>query len=76
MMRQTVMGQFGGINGALSGVAGGISNIAASMTNNNTQAVDQQVRIEASFPGVSVAAEIEEAFNSLINQAAQYNIKK
>lgn len=76
MMRQTVMGQFGGINGALSGVAGGISNIATSMTNNNTQAVDQQVRIEASFPGVSVAAEIEEAFNSLINQAAQYNIKK
>lgn len=76
MMRQTVMGQFGGINGALSGVAGGISNIATSMTNNHTQAVDQQVRIEASFPGVSVAAEIEEAFNSLINQAAQYNIKK
>jgi hypothetical protein len=34
------------------------------------------VHIEASFPNVSVAAEIEQAFNDLINQVAQYNIKK
>lgn len=38
--------------------------------------VQQDVKIEASFPGVSVASEIEEAFNNLINQVAQYRIKK
>lgn len=32
----------------------------------------QQVKIEASFPNVSVADEIENAFNDLLNQAAQY----
>ena len=40
------------------------------------QTIEQQVHIEASFPNVSVAAEIEQAFNDLINQVAQYNIKK
>ena len=32
----------------------------------------QQVKIEANFPNVSVADEIENAFNDLLNQAAQY----
>ena len=40
------------------------------------QTIEQHVHIEASFPNVSVAAEIEQAFNDLINQVAQYNIKK
>ena len=30
------------------------------------------VTIDASFPNVSVASEIEEAFNDLANQAAQF----
>lgn len=34
--------------------------------------IDQQVHIDATFPNVSVAAEIEEAFNNLVNQAVQY----
>lgn len=41
-----------------------------------TQMVDQQVHIDATFPNVSVAAEIEEAFNNLINQAVQYSSQK
>ena len=34
--------------------------------------VPQMVTIDASFPNVSVASEIEEAFNDLANQAAQF----
>ena len=34
--------------------------------------LQQDVRIEASFPGVSNHTEIEEAFNNLINTASQY----
>lgn len=47
-----------------------------AQTDSGTQKVEQQVHIEASFPNVSVADEIEQAFNSLLNQVAQYNIKK
>lgn len=75
LMRQTVQSQFGGINGSLLGVTRGIAS-AAQTFSHESQTVDQQVRIEASFPGVSVAQEIEDALNSLITQAAQYNIKK
>jgi hypothetical protein len=38
--------------------------------------LEQQVHIEASFPGVSDRNELEEAFNNLINQAAQYANRK
>lgn len=76
MMRQTVAGQLGSLNGALSASVGNISSIASYTPEPTSQAVDQQVRIEASFPGVSVAKEVEDALNDLINQAAQYNIKK
>ena len=34
--------------------------------------LQQDVHIEASFPGVSNHTEIEEAFNNLINTASQY----
>lgn len=45
--------------------------------NTNNNLVPQMVTIEASFPNVSVASEIEQAFNSLADQAAQYaSIKK
>ena len=38
--------------------------------------LQQDVRIEASFPGVSNHTEIEEAFNNLINTASQYANRK
>ena len=38
--------------------------------------LEQQVHIEASFPGISDRNELEEAFNNLINQAAQYANRK
>ena len=40
--------------------------------NSSTEKVPQMVAIDASFPNVSVASEIEEAFNDLANQAAQF----
>ncbi len=39
-------------------------------------AIEQNVHIEASFPGVSDRNEIEEAFNNLINKASQYANRK
>lgn len=42
----------------------------------NTQAIQQQVQIEATFPGVSVAAEVEQALENLLRQVAQYNIDR
>lgn len=43
-----------------------------TVINKDIQQVDQTVSIDATFPNVSVAAEIEEALNNLINQAVQY----
>lgn len=40
--------------------------------NSGNNIAAQQVKIEASFPNVSVASEIEDAFNDLLNRAAQY----
>lgn len=76
MMRQTVAGQLGSLNGALGAQLQGYNSTIASYAASQQQPIDQQVKIEASFPGVSVAQEIEDALNSLITQAAQYNIKK
>lgn len=76
MMRQTVASQLGSLNTSLFASAAGISSLAQPPAQNEAQTVDQQVRIEASFPGVSVAQEIEDALNSLITQAAQYNLKR
>lgn len=41
-----------------------------------TTTLDQNVHIEASFPGVSDRYELEEAFNNLINTASQYANRK
>ena len=38
--------------------------------------VEQNVHIEASFPGVSDRNELQEAFTNLINQASQYATRK
>ena len=41
-----------------------------------SQMLEQSVKIEAIFPGVSDRNELEEAFNNLINQASQYANRK
>jgi len=44
--------------------------------NNGSQIIEQQVHIEANFPGISDRNELEEAFNNLINKASQYANRK
>ena len=60
---------------AMSQQFGGIlsspNNIAAAAS-----ALEQNVKIEASFPNVQDKYEIEEAFNTLINKASQYANRK
>jgi TP901 family phage tail tape measure protein len=45
---------------------------AAQSLNQATEAIQQQVQIEANFPDVRDAKEIEEALNNLVNMASQY----
>ena len=54
-------------NAQLSGVLS-----APGFNHMNERSIEQNVHIEASFPGVQDRNEIEEAFNNLINQASQY----
>ena len=42
----------------------------------NQEVLEQNVKIEASFPNVSSRSEIEEAFETLINRASQYANRK
>lgn len=51
-------------------------NVQKTIINKDVQQLDQQVHIDATFPNVSVATEIEEAFNNLVNQAVQYASRK
>lgn len=46
------------------------------LIDHNNSVIEQNVHIEASFPGVSDRNEIEEAFNNLINKASQYANRK
>lgn len=73
-MREVVRMKMQNMNGNLGRQADGVA--SKTVVNKDIQQVEQSVQIEASFPNVSVAAEIEEALNNLINQVAQYNIKK
>ena len=59
---------------ASSGFASLLS--SSSMINDSSQEIQQTVSIEASFPGVTERGEIEEAFNNLINRAAQFVNRK
>lgn len=70
LMREAVAQKIAALNGR------NISGAELKSFADRAQTIEQQVHIEASFPNVSVAAEIEQAFNDLINQVAQYNIKK
>ena len=55
---------------------GGMLNSPTYHGNNGETVVQQDVRIEASFPGVTDRNEIEEAFNNLVNRASQYANRK
>ena len=55
---------------------GGLLSTPSFGNNSTSQTVEQNVHIEASFPGVSDRNEIEEAFNNLINTASQYANRK
>lgn len=77
MMREAVGRQMGAKSLALDSQ---VANASASASDYTPAAqemqFDQNVKIEAVFPGVSAAGEIEQALNSIITQAAQYRIKK
>jgi hypothetical protein len=49
-----------------------ISNYNVGDTSTSSSAVDQNVKIEATFPNVTNSNEIQDAFNNLINRASQY----
>jgi hypothetical protein len=54
---------------ALNAQLGGLLS-APSLYHNETGVLEQNVKIEASFPGVQDRHELEEAFNNLINKAS------
>jgi hypothetical protein len=55
---------------AMNNQLGGKLSTPGFIHNTTTQALEQNVRIEASFPGVQDRLEIEEAFNTLVNRAS------
>ena len=60
---------------ALSQQLGGTLSSPGYVENGN-DVLEQNVKIEASFPGVTDRTEIEEAFNNLVNKASQYANRK
>ena len=60
---------------SMSSQLGGMLN-SPSLGVHSNEVLEQNVHIEASFPGVQDRNEIEEAFNMLINQASQYANRK
>ena len=52
------------------------SNIRTPYNNYKGNSLEQNVHIEASFPNVTNHLEIEQAFNNLVNAAAQYANRK
>ena len=55
---------------------GGLTTPSIGGSFGSSTSLDQNVHIEASFPGVQDRHEIEEAFNTLINKASQYANRK
>ena len=56
----------------LIGTYANIEGMAAAAKQSTNQMLEQAVHIDASFPGVKDAREIEEALNNLVNVASQY----
>ena len=77
LVRGQIDAQFGAVDSRLFAKTGRVADeITPVIPKTETDAVgDQKVYIEANFPGVSVASEIEDALNSLVVQAAQYQSK-
>lgn len=73
-IRGVVQSQIGAVELGMLGKTGRIADITPYIPKAETQSVDQTVHIDASFPGVSAAAEIETALNNLIVQAAHYSL--
>lgn len=73
-MREVVKLKMSSMNSEIQKKTDG--NAQKTIINKDVQQLDQQVHIDATFPNVSVAAEIEEAFNNLVNQAVQYASRK
>lgn len=73
-IRGIVQSQIGAVELGMIGKTGRIADIAPFIPKSENQSVDQTVHIDASFPGVSAAAEIETALNNLIVQAAHYSL--
>lgn len=73
-MRDVVRMKMSSINGTLGKQTSGV--IDKTIVNKDIQQIEQQVHIDATFPNVSVASEIEEAFSNLVNQAVQYVSQK
>lgn len=69
-MREVVKMKMQGLNGNLSKQTAGVTE--KTVIDKDVQQVEQTVHIDATFPNVSVAKEIEEAFSNLVNQAVQY----
>lgn len=69
-MREVVKMKMQGLNGNLSKQTEGVTE--KTVIAKDVQQVEQAVHIDATFPNVSVAKEIEEAFSNLVNQAVQY----
>lgn len=69
-MREVVRMKMSGLDSALGSKTSEV--VKKTVVNKDIQQVDQQVHIDATFPNVSVAKEIEEAFSNLVNQAVQY----
>lgn len=60
---------------SMSSQLGGLLN-SPSLGLHSSEVLEQNVHIEASFPGVQDRSEIEEAFNNLINKASQFANRK
>lgn len=69
-MREVVRMKMSGLDSALGSKTNEV--VKKTVVNKDIQQLDQQVHIDATFPNVSVAKEIEEAFSNLVNQAVQY----
>lgn len=61
---------------SLNAQLGGLLNSPSYVGNDDADALEQKVYIEASFPSVTEHSEIEEALNNLVNRASQFANRK
>ena len=64
------------VNQYTTAYAAAQQNLAAAASETSSGVIEQSVKIEASFPGVTNRNEIEEAFDNLVNLASQYANRK